>query len=64
VQELVLDGDLPAQKAYRGQETLTVTGTLDYQACDDKICYIPVSLPLSWTLDLRSLVMQRPAGAR
>jgi peroxiredoxin len=64
VQELVLDGDLPAQKAYRGQETLTVTGTLDYQACDDKICYVPVSLPLSWTLDLRSLVMQRPPSAR
>ena len=64
VQELILEGDPKAQAAYRGKETLTVTGTLDYQACDDKICYNPVSLPLSWTLNLRSLVMQRPPVAR
>jgi peroxiredoxin len=64
VQELILEGDPKSQAAYRGQETLTVTGTLEYQACDDKICYNPVSLPLSWTLNLRSLVMQRPPVAR
>ena len=34
------------------------------QACDDKLCYNPVSLPLSWTLTLRSLVFQRPVVAQ
>jgi hypothetical protein len=56
VQEVVVDGGLEAQKALRGQETLTITGALEYQACDDKICYNPVSVPLSWTLGMRGLV--------
>ena len=29
---------------------LTVKGSLRYQACDDKICYKPVTLAVSWTL--------------
>jgi DsbC/DsbD-like thiol-disulfide interchange protein len=29
---------------------LTITGTLRYQACDDTICYKPVTLALTWTL--------------
>ena len=30
----------------------TVEGTLRYQACDDRICYIPQDLPLKWTFQL------------
>jgi peroxiredoxin len=55
VQEVVLDGGLEAQKALRGQESLTVNGTLEYQACDDKLCYNPVAVPLSWTVQLKGL---------
>ncbi len=29
---------------------LLITGTFRYQACDDKICYIPESVPLEWKL--------------
>lgn len=29
---------------------VTVNGTLAYQACDDKVCYPPASLSVSWTL--------------
>ena len=29
---------------------LKVTGTLSYQACDDKVCYLPESVPLEWNL--------------
>ena len=35
--------------------TLTIGGTLRYQACDDAICYLPKALPVSWTVALRSL---------
>ena len=35
--------------------TLTIKGTLRYQACDDKVCYLPQSIPLSWTVGLRPL---------
>lgn len=33
---------------------LTVKGTLKYQACDNTICYAPVSVPVSWTLALQN----------
>jgi DsbC/DsbD-like thiol-disulfide interchange protein len=29
---------------------LTIDATLRYQACDDKVCYIPKTVPLSWTI--------------
>jgi peroxiredoxin len=56
--EAVLEGQPQAQAAFRGKDSLTISGTLEYQACDDKICFNPVSLPLSWTLGLRSLVLR------
>jgi peroxiredoxin len=60
VQEVILEGTPQAQAALRGKENLTLTGMLDYQACDDKQCYNPASVPLSWTLALRPLVRERP----
>jgi DsbC/DsbD-like thiol-disulfide interchange protein len=33
--------------------TLTVKGALKYQACDDSICYAPVTVPVAWTLELK-----------
>ena len=33
-------------------DVLTLTGTLDYQACDEEVCFNPVSVPLSWTIAL------------
>jgi peroxiredoxin len=60
VQEVILEGTQQAQAALRGKESLTLTGTLDYQACDDKQCFNPASVPLSWTLTLKSLIRERP----
>ncbi len=28
---------------------VTIHGTLKYQACDDRMCYVPASVPLEWT---------------
>jgi len=33
---------------------LTIRGTLKYQACDNAICYAPVTVPVSWTINLKS----------
>lgn len=63
-QELLLDGTPASQEALRGKEELTLTGALQYQACDDRICYNPVSVPLSWKLSLRTIIRERPAVAR
>ncbi len=32
--------------------TLLLAGTLEYQACDDKVCFRPDSVPVRWTLGL------------
>jgi DsbC/DsbD-like thiol-disulfide interchange protein len=32
--------------------SLTIKGTLRYQACDDTICYLPANLPVEWTLSI------------
>jgi peroxiredoxin len=64
LQEIVLEGQPSAQAALKGKDSLTLGGTLEYQACDDKVCFNPASIPLSWTVSLRPLVLQRPTVAR
>jgi hypothetical protein len=32
--------------------SLKITGTLSYQACDDRVCYLPESVPLEWTVQV------------
>ena len=58
VQEMILDGSLEAQGRLRGQDSITINGTFEYQACSDEICYPPQALDLSWTIPLRSLVFR------
>jgi Thiol:disulfide interchange protein DsbD, N-terminal/AhpC/TSA family len=43
------------QRAAAAGGTLTIKGSLRYQACDDQVCYLPKDLPLSWTVGLRAL---------
>ena len=59
IQELVFDGDPSTQQALRGQESITLTGSLEYQACSSTLCYPPASIPLFWTMELRDLVFRR-----
>lgn len=58
--EAILEGTQQAQAALRGNENMTLTGTLDYQACDAKQCFNPASVLFSWMLTLKSLIRERP----
>jgi len=53
---LVRDVHLPNAKDLRerlaGTEGLILRGTLTYQACDDRVCFLPVTVPLEWRLHL------------
>src|SRR5262245_51572384 len=40
-------------------ERLELKGILEYQACDDQICYAPTRVPLSLSLEVEQLEMQR-----
>lgn len=33
-----------------GAASMTIKGTLRYQACDDTVCYLPTNVPVSWTV--------------
>jgi cytochrome c biogenesis DsbD-like protein len=59
VQELILEGTPQAQAALRGKENVTIQGTLEYQACDDRMCFLPVSVPLAWMMTLRPHVLHQ-----
>ena len=61
--ELVPEVTPEAQKAFSGKKELSLTGTLEYQACDDKICYNPAAVPLSWTVEIKPNVAGAPAPA-
>jgi len=60
VMDVVPDATAEARKALAGKSELVLDGTLEYQACDDKICYNPVSIPLSWRVALRENVPAAP----
>jgi Thiol:disulfide interchange protein DsbD, N-terminal len=57
-QEIIPEVTAEAEAAFRGKDSLRLMGTLEYQACDDKVCYNPASVPLSWTVALKPL--ERP----
>ena len=59
LQEAVVAGTPETEEALAQLDALTVSGTLVYQACDDRLCFTPVSVPLSFTLDLDLLDRQR-----
>jgi len=63
LQEVVLEATPQAQEASKGRDRLTLTGTLEYQACDDKICFNPTSVPLSWTLEVKPFVPRTGSDA-
>ena len=39
-------------------KTFTISGMLEYQACDSKICYIPESVPIRWQVQVLPLDRQ------
>lgn len=45
-----LTQDITLDKSAKPGSTVTVSGTVSYQACDDRVCYPPESAPVSWTV--------------
>ena len=59
VQDIVIDSSSQAEAALKTLTSLTINGVLNYQACDDKLCFTPQSVPLTWTVTLRQLDRER-----
>lgn len=53
--EAVVARDAEAVQSLSERGALPLTGSFEYQACDDRLCYPPVTVPLSLTLDFEQL---------
>ena len=56
VQDVTILATPEVQKMLANQSSVTISGQVKYQACDDKICYSPQSVPVKWTLPVRQLL--------
>lgn len=59
-QEVVVAGNQQARAAFAKQTELVLTGQLTYQACDDRVCYNPQTIPLAWRMAIKPLITERP----
>ena len=48
-----LTQEITVDKAAKAGSTVVVPGTVNYQACDDKVCFPPESAPVSWSVAVR-----------
>jgi len=58
-QDITIMGNDVVEPVLKADREIKIRGKLRYQACDDKICYLPQTLPLEWTLKLDPLDRQR-----
>jgi len=59
LQEAVINASAEIEEQLGNIDAITLSGSLEYQACDDAICYLPVSVPVSFTLEFQQLDYQR-----
>lgn len=48
-----LTDDVILAKGARSGSTIAVTGNVHLQACDDKVCFPPETVPVSWSINVR-----------
>jgi hypothetical protein len=61
VQDLTILATPEVQKSLATMSTVTIGGALEYQACDDKICYNPARVPIGFIVAVKALD-RRPLG--
>ncbi|MGH9315387.1 MAG: protein-disulfide reductase DsbD domain-containing protein [Vicinamibacterales bacterium] len=59
IQDVMIDPSAQAQAALQGASSITIRGTVSYQACDDTVCFNPQTVPVTWTVALKSLDRER-----
>lgn len=61
VREVAIGSDAKLKPLLDANGGFTIQGSLKYQACDDVKCYLPVTVPLKWTLHYQPMDRQRVA---
>ena len=57
--DVVVDASPEAQIALKDVSRMTLHGAFSYQACDDRTCFSPQTVPLQWTVAVRQLDRER-----
>ena len=52
VRDVTVARDTTLKPLLDAEGKLTIEGALKYQACDDKLCYPPETVPLRWSLQV------------
>jgi len=60
--EVRISRDVTLSPGYRASN-LVISGILDYQACDETFCYLPVEVPIKFELEIQEHDMQRTPNA-
>lgn len=60
VRDITIPEESELKSAVDGPGHFTVDGSLRYQACDNRVCYIPQTLRLQWTFAYGSPGKSRP----
>ncbi|HEX8027072.1 MAG TPA: protein-disulfide reductase DsbD domain-containing protein [Vicinamibacterales bacterium] len=61
-QDVTLLATPDAQKLLAARESITLSVALEYQACDDKVCFNPSRVPLTFTIAVVGLDRRPPGG--
>jgi hypothetical protein len=64
IQDVAISAAPDARKALSSTKTLSITGILEYQACDDKVCFLSQSVPVTYTVSVRQLDSERATVTR
>jgi hypothetical protein len=59
IQDVAFEASPDARKALASAGALTVTGTLEYQACDDSTCFLSKSVPVTYNVKVGQLDTER-----
>jgi hypothetical protein len=62
VQDLTIPSTLEVRRQLAAATSLTVTGLLTYQACDEKVCYAPAKVPVKFVLKVKPPIAPRPGA--
>lgn len=64
VQELAVPATAAVRKQLAAASSLTVSGLLTYQACDEKVCYAPAKVPIRFVLKVKPPISAKPGPHR
>jgi len=62
-QDVTITADRSFVGALGQGKTISVKGVFKYQACDEKICYLPDTVPVTWDIRVVPLDLKRPPEA-